>query len=103
MYKIKSIISAERACEVCGNTNLERNVILVNENGDLLYVGSDCAGKLVHGRKTASHTKRVVKVAEVMKRAAELLAKGQSIQDVESYVWTRLGDATYCYQVREMV
>ena len=102
-YTVKGIISAERACECCGNTNLERNVILADENGDLLYVGSDCAGKLVHGKKTAAHTSRVVKVATVMGRAAELLAANWSVKDVEGYVWTRLGNAAYCYQVRAMV
>ena len=84
-YKIKGIISAERACECCGNNRLERNVVLADENGELMYVGSDCAGKLVHGAKKASNTKAVVKEAEFVSKCRELLTK-YSHAEVKEYI-----------------
>ena len=52
-FRIKGIISADRACESCGNTNLKKNVILEDvADGSLLYVGTTCAGYLLLGDKT---------------------------------------------------
>lgn len=84
-YTIKGIISAERACECCGNNNLERNVVLADETGRLMYVGSDCAGKLVHGAKKASNTKSVVKEAEFVSKCKMLLEK-YSAAEVKEYI-----------------
>jgi hypothetical protein len=74
-YTIKGIIGAERACECCGNKNLERNVVLADDHGELLYVGADCAGQLLHGRKSAKNTKSVKTEAEFLQRCRELLTK----------------------------
>ena len=90
-YKVLGVVSAERACECCGNRNLERNVVLQKESGELLYVGSDCAGKLVHGKKSASNGKAVLKVANVMQKAAEFLAAGHARTKVAEYVWNHTG------------
>jgi hypothetical protein len=87
-YTIKGIISAERACECCGNAQLERNVVLADESGSLIYVGSDCAGKLVHGAKKAANTKLVVKEAEFTNRCIELLAT-YSAAEVKEYIRRR--------------
>ena len=87
-YTIKGIISAERACECCGNNRLERNVVLSDESGELMYVGSDCAGKLVHGIKKASNTKSVVKEAEFISKCRELLAT-YSPSEVKDYISRR--------------
>lgn len=95
-YTIKGIISAERPCECCGNNRLEKNVVLANQHGELLYVGSDCAGKLLNGRK-GKGSSRIVKVATVMEAAYSL----PSAKAAENFVWNRLGDMNYVSQVRE--
>lgn len=84
-YKIKGIVSAERACECCGNNNLERNVVLADEAGRLMYVGSDCAGKLVHGVKKAGNTKLVVKEAEFVSKCKKLL-ESHAASEVKEYI-----------------
>ncbi len=100
-YKILGIVSAERACECCGNSNLERNVVLEGEDGLVLYVGSDCAGKMVYGKKTASNGRGVAKTAEVMQKAAELLAAGSERKKVAEFVWNRTGNSLLYQQVAQ--
>jgi hypothetical protein len=87
-YIIKGIIGAERACECCGNKNLERNVVLADESGELLYVGADCAGKLLHGTKRASNTKQVTAEAEFVNKFKELLTR-YSAAEVTQYISQR--------------
>lgn len=98
-YKVLGVVSAERACECCGNSNLERNVVLADSAGQLLYVGSDCAGKLVHGKKSASNGKAVLKVAEAMQKAMELLAAGHARKAVAEYVYNRTGLSALYHEV----
>jgi hypothetical protein len=70
--KIKGIISAERPCELCGNKQLEKNVVLENaDTGELLYVGTTCAGYLVHGKKTAKNSKLIADEAAAIGYAAK--------------------------------
>ncbi len=98
-FKVLGVVSAERACECCGNRNLERNVILQNEAGELLYVGSDCAGKLVHGKKSASNGKHVLKVATAMQKGSEMLAAGHDRKKVADYVYNHTGNTELYLQV----
>ena len=64
-FKIKGIISAERPCECCGNKNLEKNVVLERiESGELMYVGTTCAGYLMLGKKTRKNGELVAKEAD---------------------------------------
>lgn len=52
-----------KACEQCGKQNLRRTVLL----SDGRYLGTDCAGMVLHGKKTPTNARR----AESDARAAE--------------------------------
>lgn len=98
-YRVLGIVSAERACECCGNSNLERNVILCNESGEKLYVGSDCAAQLLYGRKSKGNSQSVVKLATVAQKACEFLAAGSDRKKVAEYVYTRTGRVDLYHEV----
>jgi hypothetical protein len=47
-YEIKGTTDSETSCFVCGKTNLKKTYILKNiETGKVIYVGCDCAAKLM--------------------------------------------------------
>jgi hypothetical protein len=75
-YRLKGIISADRACESCGNTNLKKNVILEDAaDGSLLYVGTTCAGYLLLGDKSRKNSALTLDYAKGIEYAAKWTAK----------------------------
>mgnify|MGYP003647992133 FL=1 len=95
-FAIKGIISAERPCECCGNTNLEKNVVLERlENGELMYVGTSCAGELMLGKKTSKNTKRIASEAAAHNYANKWVAKYGSSEDVLQKIASAIR-ARYC-------
>lgn len=70
-YKVKGIVSAERPCECCGNKNLEKNVVLEDSDGNLMYVGTTCAGYLVRGKKTRKNGQLILDEAKAHEYAAK--------------------------------
>ena len=99
-YKIKGVISAERPCECCGNKNLEKNVVLENnETGELLYVGTTCAGYLVLGKKSSKNTKLIAQEAKAHEYAQKWIAKygtedKQILENIASRIRTHYCPAT---------
>jgi len=95
-WKVKGIISAERPCELCGNTNLERNVVLENkETGEIKYVGTTCAGYMIYGRKSAKHSRLVTMEAN----AHEYATKWTEVHGTSEKVLHKIADAIrvhYC-------
>lgn len=93
-YKIKGIISAERPCECCGNRNLEKNVVLENiDSGELLYVGTTCAGYLLLGKKTRKNAQLIEKEA----RAHEYAEKWIGIYGDSEEILQKIASKIRCH------
>jgi len=89
-FRIEGIISADRACECCGNSNLKKNVILEDvADGSLLYVGTTCAGYLLLGDKT----RKSAEVIESHARAIEYARKWIGIHGRAPRVLRKIADA----------
>jgi len=56
-----------------------------------MYVGTSCAGKLLHGNKSRKNTKRVDTIAKTIALAEQLLAEGHDADKVAKAVWNRTG------------
>ena len=97
--KLKGIISAERPCECCGNNNLEKNVVFEREDGSLYYVGTTCAGYIVHGKKNRKNGKLVEQEALAHNYAQKWIAKygtdnPQVMENIVSQIRVRYCPAT---------
>lgn len=93
--KIKGIISADRPCECCGNTNLEKLVVIERDDGSLYYVGSTCAGYVVLGKKSRKNASIVTTYA----RAHQYAAKWVAVYGTSALVLRKIADAIrvrYC-------
>lgn len=91
-YTIKGIISAERPCECCGNKNLEKNVVL-ERDGELLYVGTSCAAKLMYGNKKSGNVKTVSELAKWAATARKWFDGGHGVDVVLAALRARTGYA----------
>jgi len=98
---IKGIISADRPCEACGNTNVERLVVLENDNGELVRVGSTCAGYMLLGKKNRKNGSIVLDKAKAAQLAVDLMDKHGTepamLKRIAQAVWNRHG---YCTEIR---
>lgn len=104
-YRIKGVNGDEDTCSLCGKRGLKRVVWLaeVDEDGcesDAAHYGTDCAGLLLHGAKTAGNTKTVLTRATVIETARRWLAAGHSPDVVCKGIWNRYG---YSGEVRDGV
>jgi hypothetical protein len=92
MTTIKGIISAERPCECCGNTNLTKNVV-IDRDGVLMYVGTSCAAKMMYGNKKSGTQKTVSELAKWVSISQAWFAKGYSFDVVLSALRAKTGYA----------
>ena len=89
---IKGIISAERPCECCGNKKLEKNVIL-ERDGELMYVGTSCAANLVYGNKKSGTQKNISELAKWASIGQKWIDSGHSFDVVLSALRAKTGYA----------
>ena len=93
-YKILGINDDQDWCDLCGKTRLKRVVWLESEEGEILAVGTDCAGKLLYGRKSAKNTKMAKDEASAIQAAKDWLEKGHDLQAVAAGIRDRYGYMT---------
>jgi hypothetical protein len=104
-YRIKGVNGDEDTCSLCGKRGLKRVVWLAEvdddgHEGEAAHYGTDCAGLLLHGAKTAGNTKTVLTQATMIETARNWLAKGHSPDVVCKGIWNRYG---YGGEVRDGV
>jgi len=73
--RILGIISADRPCELCGNTNVERLVVIEKEDGSIIRVGSDCASFMRTGKRNRKEAANITHKAKAIQLANDLLVK----------------------------
>jgi ribosome-binding protein aMBF1 (putative translation factor) len=96
--KIKGIVSADRPCELCGNTRVERLVVIEKDDGSMIRVGSTCAGYMIHGKKSRKNGEAVNVKARAAQLAADLMDKhgtdSATLRKIARAVFNRYGFAT---------
>lgn len=79
-------------CECCGKKNLKKSIALLTSSDDVVYYGSDCAGRALLGKKTASNTKTINKRVEAIELAKRLIDKyPDNLKQAETGVWNKHG------------
>ncbi len=92
MIVVKGIISAERPCECCGNSNLQKNVV-IERDGVLMYVGTSCAAKMIYGNQKPGTQKTVSELAKWVSIAQKWFSCGHSFDVVLSALRAKTGYA----------
>ena len=89
MDKIVGISDEVTVCGCCGKTGLKKTVVF--DAGDhYVYMGTDCAGMVMLGTKTAKNTKIITTQAAAASYAQNLL-KQYTVDQVIMAVWNRYG------------
>jgi len=89
--RIKGIISADRPCELCGNTNVERLVVIENDDGSLIRIGADCASQMMTGKRNRKAAKAIASKARAAQLATDLVEK----HGTDSATLVRIRDAVF--------
>ena len=71
-------------CGRCGKDHLQRLVVLENEDGEQIRVGTTCAAKLIGDSRTA---KKTVDTADLLQRIVDKL-RSSGLADTKE--WTRI-------------
>lgn len=95
-YQVLGTISAERPCDCCGNTQLEKSVVLKDTDGQITHVGCDCACKLLNGRKGKGR-KYLLRSAQAISRALT----ADTLKRATDYVWLITGNPVHVDTVRQ--
>lgn len=103
-YRLLGVNDDANTCTQCGRTNLKRVAWLApldadgNEDGEAAAYGTDCAGRLLLGDKTARNTSIVRDRGEAMSLARRWLEAGHDADKVAKGIWNRFG---YAADVRD--
>lgn len=96
-FRLLGVNDDASTCTLCGRTNLKRVAWLApldadgNEDGEAMAYGTDCAGNLLLGSKTAGNTKVVRTRGEALSLARRWLVAGHSPEAVAKGIWNRYG------------
>lgn len=98
-HRLLGVNSDHDTCTACGKTGLKRvawiaEVTADGEAGDPAAYGTDCAGMILHGRKSAANTDRVTRIGRLLATASRWLAEGHPADKVAVALWDRYGYTT---------
>jgi len=96
-YTLLGVNEDESTCSLCGRSGLKRVAWLApldedgNIAGEAIAYGTDCAGKLLLGRKSKGNTDTITKQGRMMDQARRWLAAGHGADKVAQGIWNRYG------------
>jgi hypothetical protein len=96
-YRILGTNDDQDTCTLCGKTHLKKVVWLEaldsegNPTGNIAPYGCDCAGQLVHGKKTRKNGEIVLHRAKAYEYARKWIQAGYDKEQVIQAVWNRFG------------
>lgn len=91
-YKVKGVNQDMDVCDLCGKCNLKKVVWLAEINsqgeevGDPFAVGTDCASKLLTGRKNTKVAKHIWELAKGLDKAKEFVQKYKTEKELNKVI-----------------
>lgn len=77
-------------CQRCGKPNLKKTVVL-DIDGSVEHIGSDCASRLLYGKTSASNKKMIERRATMAQYIANCQANNRSLDYICNGIWNKFG------------